>query len=138
MKCSAVLKSEVKEKWDALAVGFFEGEKESLSALGKLDRNLKELVEHVFQAKKFEGKDREMFFTYLPGLKSATAVYFAGLGKKENHNSEKLKSLVSRLLKHAEAQKFNTLALDLKSVAPGKVSSLDLGRAVEEARGLFP
>ncbi|OGW68634.1 MAG: hypothetical protein A2036_03200 [Omnitrophica bacterium GWA2_50_21] len=136
MKCSAVLKSEVKEKWDALAVGFFEGEKESLSALGKLDRNLKELVEHVFQAKKFEGKDREMFFTYLPGLKSATAVYFAGLGKKENHNSEKLKSLVSRLLKHAEAQKFNTLALDLKSVAPGKVSSHDLGRAVEEARVL--
>lgn len=136
MKCSAVLKSEVKEKWDALAVGFFEGEKDSLNALGKLDKNLKELIEHVFQAKKFEGKDREMFFTYLPGLKSAAAVYFVGLGKKENHNSEKLKSIISRLLKHAEAQKFNALALDLKSVAPGKISSLDLGRAVEEARVL--
>ncbi len=136
MKCSAVLKSEVKVKWDALAVGFFEGEKESLNALGKLDRDLKDLIDSVFQAKKFEGKDRELFFTYLPGLKSACAVYFAGLGKKENYNPEKLKGLVSRLLKHAEAQKFNSLALDLKTVAPGKVSSHDLGRAVEEARVL--
>ncbi len=136
MKCSAVLKTEAKGKWDALVIGFFEGEKDSLTVLGKLDRPLKELFKHALQTKKFQGKEREIFFTYAPGLKNTRAVYFAGLGKKEKYDAEKFKGLVSRLLKHAEAQKFATLAVELKTVAPQKTSSHDLGRAVEEARVL--
>lgn len=136
MKSSCLLKNEVKKKCDALVSGFYEGDKDAVSVLGKVGRDTEHFFREIFRAKQFEGKEREVFFTYLPGFKAARAVFLVGLGKRDKYDLEKLRRVTGRILKYAENHKLSSLAFDLKSLAPPKSASQEVGRAVTEAAGL--
>ncbi len=136
MKWSAVLAKEVTKKCDGFVVGVYEGDKEwfkSAAFLDSLDRETKKFLEEVFDSKRFQGKDTEIFFSYLPGFKKSRSVFLAGLGKKENHDLEKLRRVIGRVLKGAQKQKLETLVLNLKSLCPQKISCQDASRAAIEA-----
>jgi leucyl aminopeptidase len=133
MKSSAVLREEVKKKWDALVVGFYQGNNELPASIGKLDSDHQEFFSEIFRSKRFEGKEKQLFFTYLPGFKTARAVFLVGLGKKENHRLEKLRNAVGRVVKQAASHQLSAVGLDMKSLAPAKAASQEIGRAVTEA-----
>ncbi|MBI4549553.1 MAG: leucyl aminopeptidase [Candidatus Omnitrophica bacterium] len=133
MKSSAVLRDEIKKKPGALVLGFFEGEREIPASIGKLDAAHQDFFDGLFRAKRFEGKDKQIFFSFLPALKSAQSVFLAGLGKKDQYTLEKFRGVVGRVVKQAAAHHLAALSFDVKSLAPQKASSHDIGRAVSEA-----
>lgn len=133
MQCSALLKSEAKKRWDGFVCGFYEGEKEGLASLGKIDRELEKFFEGIFQNKLFEGKEKEIFFTYLPNFKGARSILFVGLGKRDQYHLEGLRKIVGQVLKQAQERKLSTLGLDVKTFLPQNISSQESGRAVIES-----
>jgi leucyl aminopeptidase len=132
MKCSVVLRSEQK-KWDAWVCGCPKGERASLASLGKMDRETQSFLEGIFQSNVFEGKEGEIFFSYLPHLPAARSVFLVGLGKRESYDLERMRRFLGRVMKQACKQKLSRLALDLKTLAPQKVQLKEVSRAATEA-----
>ncbi len=132
MRWSAVVKGDTRGGWDSFLFGFYEGEKESLASLGKINKELRKFFDAVFQSGKFSGKEQEIFFTYLPGFKTARSVFLIGLGKRDRYDLEKLRRALGRVLKQAQERKLSALALDLKTLVPQKVSSQEAGSTVAE------
>src|SRR3989338_6529998 len=100
---------------EILGIGCFEGDKDFLKKSSCLDKDTKEAIQKILTSKKITFKCGETFFTPSPFLKSAGAVFFVGLGKREKFTLECVRKAAARFLSQAKTFKHKSARFDLDS-----------------------
>ena len=119
---------------EILGIGCFEGDKDFLKRSSCLDAHTKEALQKILSAKKILFKCGETFFTPAPFMKSAGAVFFIGLGKRDKFCLERVRKAAAKFLAQAKTFKYKNARLDLDSLIE-KFSLAEIaGAAVEGAR----
>ena len=104
---------------DLLGVGCFEGDK----------------LAKEYASKKFSGKCSEVAFLPAASTRAAKSVLLIGLGKKEKHTLERVRTSAAKVLSHSKSMKYKSTRLDLESFS-GRFSLEETAAAATEGARL--
>ena len=98
-----------------LVIGCFQEDKHFFERSSSLDVRTKDKIQKALSSKKFSGKCGEAFFTPAPSLKTVSALFLIGLGKKEKFTLERVRRAAAKSLAQGKAFQYPTLRFDLDS-----------------------
>jgi len=132
MKFTSIKKSLTETNTDLLVITIFEGDKTFPEEITLLDEKLDKLISsYVLEKEKFKGKLNEIYVLPTYGKISADKILVAGLGKKEEFTSNKLREVSSKIVKRAKALKVKNISFVLpentEAAAQTSVEGLILG-----------
>jgi leucyl aminopeptidase len=116
-------------KAEMLLVTIFEGEKELKGRLAWLDRILAGHITHLLQTGEVQGKYKEHAMLHARGI-GADRILIMGLGKKEDFNLDKIRSILAITARNCRRLHAKSLAVD--SFTAHGISAHESARAIIE------
>lgn len=116
-------------KAEMLLVTIFEGEKELKGRLAWLDRILGGQITKLLQTNEIQGKFKEFALLHVSAI-GADRILIMGLGKREDFNLDRIRSILAITARNCRRIKAKSLAVD--SYTPAGISARESARAIVE------